>query len=55
MSPEQIEARMRAQLPDEERRRHAQEVISNDGTLEDLRARLATLFAEALRRDHTST
>ena len=52
MSPEQIEARMRAQLPDDERRRHAREVISNDGTLEDLRARLAVVFREAIGRDN---
>jgi dephospho-CoA kinase len=52
MNAQQIEARMRAQLPDDERRRHADLVISNDGTLDDLRTRLAAIFAEAVRRDN---
>lgn len=37
---QQIEARMKAQISDEERRTHAQVVIENTGSLEELRARV---------------
>jgi dephospho-CoA kinase len=37
LSPEQAEARLRAQLPNEKRRPYAQVVIENDGTVEELR------------------
>jgi dephospho-CoA kinase len=50
LKPEQTEARIRAQLPDDERRRWAQLVIDNGGTIEELRARVASLWTEALRR-----
>lgn len=36
----QIEARVKAQISDEQRRRHASVVIENTGTLEELRARV---------------
>lgn len=51
LKPEQTEARIRAQLPDEERRKHAQLVIENNGTIEQLREQLARVWAEALKRN----
>lgn len=50
LKPEQTEARIRAQLPDEERREHATSVIRNDGTLEELRAAVTRLWQDALAR-----
>ncbi len=38
LKPEQTEARIRAQLPDEERRKHATLVIENNGTIAQLDA-----------------
>ena len=54
LKPEQTEARIRAQLPDEERRRHAALVIENDGTLDALRAKLAEIWRDALERNAKS-
>lgn len=51
MKPEQTEARIRAQLSDDERRSHASLVITNDGTLEELRARVAEVWQDAMRRN----
>ena len=51
MKPEQTEARIRAQLSDDDRRRHASIVVVNDGTLEQLRARVAELWRGALERN----
>lgn len=51
LKPEQTEARIRAQLPEEERRKHASLVIENDGTIAQLEARVAQLWADALRRN----
>ena len=51
MKPEQTEARIRAQLPDAERIRHAKVVIHNAGTLEELRAEVSRQWMDALRRD----
>lgn len=50
LKPEQTEARIRAQLPDEERREYATSVIRNDGTLEELRAAVTRLWQDALAR-----
>jgi len=50
MKPEQTEARIRAQLSDDERRKHATVVIANDGSIEELRTKLKALWAEALKR-----
>lgn len=50
LKPEQTEARIRAQLPDEERRKYASSVIPNDGTLDELRAVVRRLWQEALAR-----
>lgn len=46
LSREAIEARVRSQLSEAERRKHADVVVDNSGTLGDLRARLAQLWAE---------
>lgn len=54
MKPEQTEARIKAQLSDEERRKHASLVIANDGTLEELRAKVGDLWGEALKRNDAS-
>lgn len=47
----QVEARIKAQLSDDERRKHAAIVISNDGTIDDLRAKLAETWRAALERN----
>ena len=46
---EQIRSRIRSQLSNEERKKQASVVISNDGSLEELRAKVAELW-EGLRR-----
>jgi len=46
-----IEGRMKAQLSDGERRRHADVVVDNSGTLEDLRRRLQALWALRVTAD----
>jgi len=46
----QIEARINSQLSDEERRKHATAVISNDGTVEELRVAVKRLWDEVLAR-----
>jgi dephospho-CoA kinase len=43
-----IEARVRSQVSDDERRRHAQVVVDNSGSEEDLRAALTRLWRERL-------
>jgi len=50
LKPEQTEARIQAQLSDDERRRHATEVIVNDGTITELRTKTAALWESALAR-----
>ena len=50
LKPEQTEARIRAQLSDDERRRPATEVVTNDGTIADLREKVAKLWDSALAR-----
>jgi dephospho-CoA kinase len=47
----QVEARIKAQLSDDERRKHAALVIGNDGTIDDLRAKLAETWRAALERN----
>ncbi len=50
LKPEQTEARIRAQLSDEERRKYATSVIRNDGSLEELRTAVTRLWQDALAR-----
>ncbi len=47
---EQTEARIKAQLSDEERQKVASEVIVNDGTIEELRKLVTSLWDDALAR-----
>lgn len=53
LKPEQTEARIKAQLTDDERRRHATVVIANDGTIEALREKVAGIWSAALARNET--
>jgi dephospho-CoA kinase len=51
LKPEQTEARIKAQLSDDERRKHATLVISNDASIEALRAKVAEVWQGALVRN----
>jgi len=51
LKPEQTEARIRAQLPDAERKKHSSIVISNNGTIDELREKIAHLWRAALVRN----
>lgn len=51
LAREQTEARIKAQLSDAERRKHAAIVITNDGAIDDLRATLAETWRAALERN----
>ena len=51
MKREQTEARIRAQLSDDERGKHASTVVTNDSTIEDLHAKVAALWRDALVRN----
>jgi len=51
MKPEQTEARIRAQLSDEERQRYAKLMIRNEGTIEELRAEVKRVWEAALAKD----
>lgn len=50
MSPEQADARIRSQLSNEERRRRADVVIENNGTIQELRQRVEELWQDLQRR-----
>src|SRR5258707_10666060 len=51
LKPAETEARIRAQLSDEERAKHATLVIENNGSLEELRDMLKEVWTEALKRN----
>jgi dephospho-CoA kinase len=51
LKPSETEARIRAQLSDEERAKHAILIIENNGSIEELRELLKEIWAEALRRN----
>ncbi len=51
LKPSETDARIRAQLSDEERAKHATLVIENNGSIEDLRELLKEVWAEALKRN----
>ncbi|MGC2276081.1 MAG: dephospho-CoA kinase [Candidatus Binatus sp.] len=51
LKPEETEARIRAQLSDEDRAKHATLKIENNGTREELRELLKEVWAEALKRN----
>lgn len=46
LSPQEVEQRMAAQWPDEEKAARARHVIANDGSRDELRARVAALARE---------
>jgi len=50
MPPEQAEARIRAQLTNEERKWYAGAVIENNGSVEELQRRLDEVWADLQRR-----
>lgn len=50
LNAEQAEARLVAQLTNEERRKHADVVIANDGTVEELRRRVDQAWSELQSR-----
>jgi dephospho-CoA kinase len=51
LKPDETEARILAQLSDEERAKHATLIIENNGSLEELRELLKEVWAEALARN----
>jgi dephospho-CoA kinase len=51
LKPSETEARIRAQLSDEDRAKHATLVIENNGSIEELRDLLKTVWRDALRRN----
>jgi len=51
LKPSETEARIRAQLSDEERAKHESLVIENNGSLGELRDLLKTVWAAALKRN----
>jgi dephospho-CoA kinase len=51
LKPSETEARIRAQLSDEERAKHATLVIENNGSVEELRDLLKTVWRDALKRN----
>lgn len=54
LSPEQVRARLAAQLSTEERLKHAQVVIRNDGSLDDVRAEVRQAWDRLCRADRLS-
>jgi dephospho-CoA kinase len=53
LKPEQTEARIRAQLSDDDRRKYATTVVTNNGTIDELRTKVADLWQDALSRNAT--
>jgi dephospho-CoA kinase len=51
LKPAETEARIRAQLSDEERAKHASLVIDNNGSLDELREVLGQVWSDAIRRN----
>jgi dephospho-CoA kinase len=51
LKPAETETRIRAQLSDEDRAKHATLVIENNGSIEELRDLLKTVWSEALKRN----
>ena len=51
LKPAETEARIRAQLSDDERAKHASLVIDNNGSLDELREVLNGIWLDALRRN----
>lgn len=53
LKPEQTEARIKAQLSDDDRRKYATTVVTNNGTIDELRAKVGDLWQGALSRNAT--
>ncbi len=53
LKPEQTEARIRAQLSDDDRRKYATTVVTNNGTIEELRTKVGDLWQGAQSRNAT--
>ena len=51
LKPEQTEARIRAQLSDDDRRKYATTVVTNNGTIDELRTKVGDLWQGALSRN----
>jgi dephospho-CoA kinase len=51
LKPSETETRIRAQLSDEDRAKHATLVIENNGSIEELRDLLKTVWRDALKRN----
>jgi dephospho-CoA kinase len=51
LKPSETEARIRAQLSDEERAKHATLIIENNGSIEELHTLLKEIWSEALKRN----
>jgi dephospho-CoA kinase len=51
LKPEQTEARIKAQLSDDDRRKYATTVVTNNGTIDELRAKVGDLWQGALSRN----
>jgi len=51
LKPAETQARIRAQLSDEDRTKHASLVIENNGSIDELRDLLKTVWADALKRN----
>jgi dephospho-CoA kinase len=51
LKPEQTEARIRAQLSDDDRRKYATTVVTNNGTIDELCAKVGDLWQGALSRN----
>jgi dephospho-CoA kinase len=51
LKPEQTEARIKAQLSDDDRRKYATTVVTNNGTIDGLRAKVGDLWQGALSRN----
>ena len=50
LTPQQVKARISSQMSDTERRRYANVIIENDGTMENLRAKLELLWTEKIEK-----
>ncbi len=51
LKPEQTEARIKAQLSDDDRRKYATTVVTNNGTIDELRTKVGDLWQGVLSRN----
>ncbi|MSQ31750.1 MAG: dephospho-CoA kinase [Dehalococcoidia bacterium] len=50
LTPQQVKARLSSQMSDVERKQYANAIIENDGTIENLRAKLELLWKEKIEK-----